>query len=330
MANLLRNYIPGMREGCKILPEEILGAGVTVYGDVWYVDYDNGSDSNTGDTPGTAFKTVDKAVTSATTNQNDVIMLSANATHALTAMETISKNRLNFVSSDFAGRRYGQGTKISLGATTATTDIGTWKVTGIRNSFTGIKFQNSNTVDEGIYCIVDAGEYSVYRNCEIYKSTDLDVTGAAEVLLEGDSSQYFDCTIGSLANAISGDISRPCVLIDKDIVSGKVARDVEFNGCNFWRRAGHANNLFVKLVANGDAERMVKFKECEFFNSPQGTTMTVGMYSADNGTAVLPVIDCNFYGCTDVTGDSNNGGIYIIGNSPTGTTAGKLVQASAA
>ena len=65
-------------------------------------------------------------------NNNDVIILDSNSTHTLTAMLTVANNRVHFFGLDHLlgiRRRYGQRTKVSLGVTTAATDIGTIKVT---------------------------------------------------------------------------------------------------------------------------------------------------------------------------------------------------------
>jgi len=244
-------------------------------------------------------------------------------------MLTVSKNRIAFIGADFEARTYGQGARVSMGVTGVATDVATLLVTGVRNSFTGIKFSNNSTTAESLYTVVDAGEYTVFNFCEIYKSTDLD-TESAELLAEGDSSQFNNCTIGSIADGIVGAISRPCVLFDKNTVGTSVARDNTFTHCNFWRNAGNAANLFVKLVANGDAERLVQFENCKFINNPLGTTMTEAIHSAAaNDKAILLFDNCVSYNATNFCGDTNNGLVFANGVSTTGTTVGMSVQVSA-
>ena len=58
-----------------------------------YVDADYGSDANDGTSWETAYKTVAQAYSVARTNQDDVIVLSTNGVHTLTAMLDVSKNR---------------------------------------------------------------------------------------------------------------------------------------------------------------------------------------------------------------------------------------------
>jgi len=203
-------------------------------------------------------------------NNNDVILLDGNSTHVLTAMLTVANNRVHFIGLDWLlgiHRRYGQSSKVQLGVTTAATDIATILVTGTRCTFRGIKFDNANTVDEGIYCFADGGEYTYVENCEIYKSTDLDGTGAAELVANGDSSHYKDCYIGSTVNAISGAVIRPCVTFSRELAaSGKVARDVTFEGCIFARKCGNTANRFIYGAEANAIERMCLFINCVFFN----------------------------------------------------------------
>lgn len=310
---------------------QFLGAGAglpATAGKVIYCDYGNGSDGNSGGSPEEAVKTVAQAYSLTRTNKDDVIVLMGNSTHTLTEMLTVANNRVHFVGMDASGgRRYGQNAKISLGVTTAATDIATMKVTGVRCTFTNIKFINNNTVAEGIYSVVDAGEYTVFDSCEIYKSTDLDVTGAAELVANGDSSEYRNCYIGSTANEISGAIIRPCVLVTGGIVSGKKARDVSFRNCIFARKCGNVANRFVYGANATDVERFMTFEGCAFISNPLGSaTPAIGVDFGAAQTQGAVVIDPNCYS-VDVTALAATGeGIYTLApDSPTYATSGIAV-----
>lgn len=294
-------------------------------GTVFFVDYTNGSDGNTGKSPTKAFKTVSKAYSMATTNKDDVIALIGSASHVLTEMLTVSKNRVHFVGLDPTGRYYGQNAKISLGVTTAATDIGTILNTGIRNSFTNIKFTNANTVTQGIYCFVEGGEYTVINGCEIYKETDLDQTGAAELVMNGDSAQVINCTIGSLANAIAGAIIRPNVLVTANIAGdGKVARDVLFDNCLFWKKGGHVNNRFVYAANATDVERMFLIQNSVFFNTKLATALPAQCVAAaaEQTQGFVLIRNCTAINSTKL---STTTGIYIDGAVPTYATSGIAV-----
>lgn len=278
------------------------------------------------------FTSVSEAYDATTSNQNDVIILDGNATFSLTEMLTVSKSRVHFYGLDYftgANRPYGASTKISLGVTTAATDIATVKITGVRNSFHNIKFINDNTVTEGIYAVVDGGEYTYMENCEIYKSTDMDVTAAADLVMNGDSSYYKHCTIGSLATARSGAVIRANVLFTKGLAgSGLVARDVTFDGCNFWINGSNTANRFVYGANATDVERLALFTRCKFINNGAstavpaqnvafGATLTVGMVLLDTCTSL-----------NAATAMSTTTGVFVDGPVPGAATSGIPLQAS--
>ena len=258
----------------------VLGSGNMIPptgGKVFFVDYTNGSDGNNGTSTTTPFKTVEYAYTQVTSGNDDIIALMGSATHVLSAMLTVSKSRVHFVGIDGTnGRLYGQNAKISLTATSGATNVFTMKNTGVRNSFTNIKFINSSTVTQGLYCVGEGGEYAVYTNCEIYKDTDLNETTAAELVLNGDSAQFIGCTIGSLANQLVGNIIRPCVELTKEIVgTGLVTRDCIFVGCQFWRNLAGTAGVFIRSAASADVERMLQLKDCTFVAANLGSTPAV-------------------------------------------------------
>lgn len=321
---LARNYIPALKFGAKIISDDLANAGILTFGNVYWVDYANGSDSNDGKTASTAFKTVAKAYATVTTNNNDVILLAANGSaHTLTSMLDVSKNRVHFFGLDMAGRRYGQRARISMGDSTVAADIAVVKVTGVGCTFHNIKFSSSSTVAASIYTVADGGEYTYFENCEFYKSTDLDQTAAAELLCNGDSSQYVHCTFGSLVDAISGAIRRGCVALTRETITGKVARDVSFVDCLFWRKAGNTANCMVSSTTATDVERMLLFENCVFMNAKLAAATPA---QAIIGTATLTegyvlVKDC----VTNCTKFSTTTGVIIAGAVPTYATTGIAV-----
>lgn len=207
-------------------------------------------------------------------NNNDVIILDGNSTHQLTSMLTVSNNRVHFVGLDHllgVKRRYGQSSKINYADAIATADPFMIKVTGVSCSFRGIKFTNANTDAQVVGTVGEGGEYSYYENCEFYNSTNLDSDTVAELVLGGDSPQFVNCTFGSLADAVSGDKIRPAVLVDGSVVgSVGTSRDVLFDGCRFWKKAGGATTTMVKVAADVDIERGMEFHDCQFLANVLG------------------------------------------------------------
>ena len=326
---LARNYIPALKYGAKIISDDLADAGVLTFGDVYWVDATNGDDNNDGKTKDTAFATISAAYDAVTTNQHDVILLSGYAAHAQTSMLDISKNRVHFIGLSGREGAYGLGarTRITMGVTTAATDIAVMKNTGVGNTFHNIKFDSSNTVAESIYAVAEGGEYTIYQGCEFYKSTDLDVTGAAEVLNNGDSVQWLNCVFGSTANAISGAVIRPCMLLTRETITGKVCRDNVIDSCLFLRKCGNTGNRFIYGANATDVERMLLIRNSVFFSNPLGSAtpaLGVDFGAAQTQGAVLIDQHCS---SVDVTALGATGeGVYTLApSSPTYATAGIAV-----
>lgn len=271
-------------------------------GRYFFVDATNGFDGNDGLSWDTAVKTIAQAYSLVTSNRDDVIVLSTYDVHTLTEMLTISKNRVHFVG-DIYGRHFGQRARIYMATTTATTDIHMVKNLGVGNTFNGIKFWNANALTQNTSCVAEGGEYAVYRNCEFYDSTKLTSDTHAELILGGDSASFYSCTFGSLADAVTGDKIRPAVLVDgSEIASGAgTSRDIYFENCKFWKKAGGTATVFIKIVANADLERAMEIKNCTFIASPQGSTPAVAIASATlTGSYVFLTGDTIACNCTKI------------------------------
>ena len=322
--------------GITNFPNGVASYGVPLTGDgipatpgtVIWVNYGTGDDGRSlkSQSAQRPLKTVAKAYSLATTNKDDVICLTGSSSHVISEMLDVSKNRVHFIGVDGTpGRLYGQNAKLSMGVTTAATDLGVMKNTGVRNSFQNIKFTSANTRAESIYSVVEGGEYALYLNCEFYKETDLDVTGAAELVMNGDSAQVIGCTIGSLVNAISGAIVRANVLLTKGLAgSGKVARDVLFQNCLFWKKAGNVANRFVYGANADDVERMLLIKNCLFFSQKLSTAAPAQCvaFGAEQTAGYVLIDNCSSIGNTKL---STTTGIYITGAVPTYATSGIAV-----
>lgn len=320
-----RDYLPALKFGAKLRSDDILNNGVQTFGTVYWVDADNGSDSNDGLSAQTALKTIAAAYAKVTSNKHDVIMLSANGTHTLTSMLDISKNRVHFIGLDLRGG-YGMGarTKVSLGVTTAATDIATMKNTGVGNTFSGIKFMNSNTVAQGLYCVAEGGEYTVYDRCEFYKDTDLDETAAAEVLNNGDSVQWLNCVFGSTANIVADNKIRPNMLLSATL-SGKKCRDNIIDNCVFFVKAAGTEAVRIYGANATDVERLLLVKNSTFVSNALGAATpahAVGFGAAQTEGSVL-LQDCASVDHTVMAQAAV--GIFVAGSVPTFATTGVSV-----
>ena len=298
--------------------------GFTVFGDVYFVDPTNGDDDYDGKAPDRAFATVSAAYDATTTGQDDFIVLSAYAAHNVSAMLDVSKSRLHFVSAGFRPGSIGMGarSRVVMGVTTAATDLGVMKNTGVGNTFSGIKFDSSNTKDESLYCIVEAGEYAIYEGCEFFKSTDYDETAAAEIANNGDSTQWINCTIGSSSYTVADDKIRPNMLCTAGIVSGQQVVDNVIQGCLFLSRSAGTEHVAIYGANATDILRMLLVKNSTFVNCIKGAATpahAVGFGAAQtDGTVLLQ--DC-FSADYAVMAEAAVG-IFVAGGTPSFAASG--------
>lgn len=293
----------------------------SIWGQTYFVDYRNGVDTNSGLNKSSALKTYSAALGKVTSNNNDLIVIDGDSTVVETSMVSNAKNRFHVIGVG-GGLFYGQGAKINSAITTGATNIATYKNTGVRVSHSGLKFIADNTVAQGIWGVAEGGEYATYTNCEFYKSTDLDVTTSAELLLNGDSSQFYGCTFGSLADTRVGTVIRPAVWLGKGVVdTGLVCRDVLFDDCLFWVQASHTTSAMVHSPAATDVERQMLFKGCGFINNKAASAVPAQAIScAATLTVGNIILDPNCY-ASNVTKISTSTGVIVTGaavNSGTG------------
>jgi len=302
----------------------VVGGSVpATFGNVWFVDYANGSDDNSGKTTKRSLKTLSAAYAKCITNNNDVILIDGNSTVVETAMIDWTKNRIHVVGLNGPAGHYGNGAKVSS-TTTTTGDIATIRITGIRNTFSNIKFENDSVLVTCLYAVADGGEFTRFFNCEFYKSTDLDETAAAEFLHNGDSSQFYNCTFGSTVNIIADDKIRPNVLLTATI-SGKKCRDSYFENCLFLSKAGGTEHVAVYGTNATDVERMLMFKDCTFLNNPLSAATpahAVGFGAGQTQGAVF-LKNCSSVDHTVMAQASV--GVYVDGAVPTFATTGVSV-----
>jgi len=92
------------------------------------------------------FETINAAYDATRSNCDDVILISQGS-HTLTTKLTVSNSRTHFIGMEyFLGMRrlQGQPTKINMAGSTAGNDA-VFENTGVRNTFRGLRFWNSNT-----------------------------------------------------------------------------------------------------------------------------------------------------------------------------------------
>jgi len=293
-------------------------------GKYYYVNPTTGSDGNTGLSMDKPLASCTRANTLATSNNHDVIVLSATSAHAQTTMLDVTKSRLHFWGLDAVGRYYGQRSRItSSGASTA--GIALVQTTGVGVTFSNIKFDSGFTLAASIYTFADGGEYTRMQNCEIYKSSDLNESTAAELLCNGDSSYYSGCTIGSLATEVSA--ARTNVLLTRETISGKVCRDVTFENCNFWLKSSSATASHFHATTATDVERMLKIRNCEMIVAKLSSATVGDAIIVDSAQTEGQIIVVNSYNINSTAlGTTGSVGIVYCGAPvATAATAGNAI-----
>jgi len=299
---------------------------------VYFVDYGNGSDgvgekSNSVDRP---FKTIDKALGLITTNKNEGIALMGSSTHTLTEMLTVSKSRTHIFGYDPGGRSFGQNAKVSLGVTGVATNIATILNTGTRNSFSNIKVINSDTVAQGLYAFAEGGEYTVFDSVEFYKDSLLTTAAAGEVLCNGDSAQFYNCTFGDLVNARGGSSKpRANVILTRETITGKVARDCEFHDCKFLQKALHADTNFVYGSGTTDVERRLLMVNPIFWNCVLASATIADGITFGGAVTTGDVLLVNPTGINVTAFAEASQNVYVTGAVPTAATTGIAVEVAA-
>ena len=262
--------------------------GDFTFGTKYYVatttEVSNASDNNLGTSPAEPLATLSAAVDLVTTNKNDVIYMSAASGHTLSTELVLSKNRFHIVGTGFRGGAHmGQRTRLTMGVTTGT-GVAAIKITGTGVTLNNLKISSADTLSTSVYGVADGGEFTILRNCWIEKSTDLDQTGAAELLANGDTATYIGCTFGNMIYRPS--VARQNVLFTRETITGKVARSNTFQDCNFLGFPSATTFSHMRATTN-DIERFANVIDCRMLSKVGGSiaaeAITIGSALTDGG-----------------------------------------------
>lgn len=291
----------------------LVGNGIpATYGTTYFVDADNGSDGNTGRKMNEAKKTVLAAYNLTKSDAHDVIVMTANAPHAIAATLAVSKNRVHFVGLGMGTRYMGQRTRWESTITSGT-GIAQLVVTGVGNTFTNIKHRDTSTNSTNVFAVADGGEFTQFTNCSFEKDEDLNQTGAAELMCNGDTSFYKNCAIGNSIYEVS--VARQNVLFTRETITGKVARDVIFEDCLFQIKTSASTPVNCRATAN-DIERMLLMRKCIFWSAKTSSAtqaLVWGVASALTDGQVL-LDRCTVQNITNV--GANTIGVYTNSAQP--------------
>lgn len=332
---MISSYNPNASYGRALM--DLVGGVVPVFGDVHVV-------VNTSDTsdpnyqklqevfqPSNGFvrfwTSLSDAYDACTTNNNDVILLDAHTSQKVTSMLTIAKNKVHFIGMDSGGRWNNARALISNTGAGAATDVSMVKVTGSGCSFRNIKFSNNWTVAQNLSAVLEYGTNSFYQNCSFHNlgSAHLTNANAAPLILATGDGEFHNCTVG--ADTLQSTVAAGQTMLIKKGTSSQAATRCLFEKCVFRAYTSQSTHAFVRVAADGDIDRDIGFKDCDFINfktSSDGTTMAVAIVSASGlASGQMWFNNPNSVGATSfATAAAGDVGLHIIGPVPTTTTSG--------
>lgn len=230
------------------------------------------------------FSTLLGAYTAAVSNRNDVIVLDAQASHAVATGIAWTKNRINVVGFDGGDRLVQQGAKVELSGAVDSAYV--LKVTGVRNSFRNIKFIQSSTHANALTVLQEGGEGSLYKNCTFTFGVvnNLGGTTAHEVLAGSDSATYLDCNFGTETLLTSG--ARSVFHIDQVTTSQEFKSNL-LRRCIFLLSSSSSTATFVRLDAVGDVLFSNLFEDCSFVASVDSAGGAAIAEAVQTGTSTV-------------------------------------------
>jgi len=256
-----------------------MGGLIPAPGNVYWADGSAGSDGNSGLAPDKALKTLSKAQSLMTANQNDTVIIIANSSAGSSIRESAdlawTKNLTHIVGT--------AQNVVSQRASLRETSGGTAVVKMMDNSAQGCVFANfhifqGQSTAEDQFAWDESGERNAYFNLHIAgggHQTPADRAGSRDILITGGGGEhyFYNCTIG--LDTISRGTSAG--MTNLELITGTTRN--KFENCSFIMHADGATPNFVLVTALG-LDRYVWFKDCMFVNAGPATgatTITEGL-----------------------------------------------------
>jgi hypothetical protein len=264
------------------------------------------------------FTTLEAAYAAATSNANDVILLSAHSTNAIATGIAWTKNRINVIGTDGGGRLVQQGAKVELSGAVDSAYV--LKVTGVRNSFRNIKLIQSSTHANALTTLQCGGEGNYYQNVSaVFGVVDnLDQATAYEVVMGEDSGTFIDCLFGTETLLTSA--ARANIIIDQ-VTDGQECKSNIFKDCTWLISSSNTGAQSIKMAAAGDILFTNHFIRPSFLasiDSAGGVALTKAVSTANGtvkGTIYIsyPVV----HGFSDIgVNGTNNDNLYVFSHVP--------------
>lgn len=280
-----RDYIPALKYGNKIMPEDVAGLiGLPYVGTVFYVDPTAGLDTNGGKSQNDAFKTVAAAYNACTSGKQDVVIIAPTGGSGRTTETTAITwaKRFTHLIGSAAPTAQDIRAGISFGAG------GSLVISENGCLFKNLTFTSSEDIDETISL---TGDYNSFINCDFKgtsNATSADSTPWRALNINGGQENYFGgCTFG--ADTFTRGAANATVEFEN-----ASSRNV-FEDCRFLMHADTAGTQTHVLFTGTTAiDRWIEFKNCTFYS-----------FSINDGQAVTA--------CMDLSAQSSTGHVLCTG-----------------
>jgi len=280
-----RQYIPALRYGHKIYPEDIAGmVGLPYVGEVFYVDGNSGDDSsNGGKSQNQAFKTVSAAYAACSSANHDVVIIAPSGGTGRTsesAAITWGKRFTHLVGSAAPTAQDARaGIGFALGGSLVISENGCL--------FKSLTMFSSADIDETVSV---SGDYNSFMGVDFKGTSDqtsADSTPWRSLNLNGAQENYFGgCAFG-------GDTYERGAANATVEFESAASRNV-FEDCRFIAAIDAATPVHILFTGTSAIDRWAEFKECSFYS-----------FSVNDVTAMTA--------CMDLSAQTATGHVLVTG-----------------
>lgn len=242
-------------------------------GKVWHVRPSGGSDYNPGDSPTMAFKTLAKALSAATANQNDIVLLYAESNTAASTTDyqsaTLDWNKdLVHLIGVGAPTAVSQRARIANTSGANISPVMTFSADGC--IVANVQIVNGDNNAAALLAAKVTGQRNYFKGVHfagIVGGTTQSAAGAADLMIDGGAENVFDgCTIG--VDTIARDADATGILFDSN-----ATRNL-FRDCLIQAYLS-ANGYAHATIADGTGiDRWQIFKNCLFLAKSTNKTIT--------------------------------------------------------
>ena len=281
----LRDYVPALKYGAKIYPDDIAGlVGLPYVGNIFYIDPSGGSDNNGGGAQNDALATVAGAYAKMTSGQNDIAIIVPTGGTGRTAETTAITWAKRFTHLIGNGVPTAQDVRSGIGFSTG----GSLIISENGCLFKNVTLTSSADIDETVSV---TGSYNSFLGVDFKgtsNATSADSTPWRALNINGGQENYFGgCTLGS--DTFTRGVANTTLELES-----AASRNV-FEGCRFVMHADTAGTqTHVLLTGTNAIDRWIEFRDCSFY-----------AFSTNDGQAVT--------GCMDLSAQSATGHVLVTG-----------------